>query len=333
MVSPPQAVEAFRPAAHDPMESIPHLAFERVQALLKSVANPPKLLNSLAHLRQPLLRQRKLHGVRQFGHVAHALLDLVNFRQQPARVLPLALPRLLQDPLVEGEDRRGPGELPRHREVRVKAPVLAGDGGDERPHHEVQDRAHREDRHRKAARGDDVVALRRREVVPDCLELARGGPRAGYAPGKRSEVAAGAVLVVVVLSGSVAAERPVPVSGGGGRGSAGVLVVEHEDGEIGERLLRSAELALAEQPAVAFSAGVKGADHDLELLLPQADLVDAVADGVAEIERLDAAIEEVGDQTVERGSGDGDPTGGDDGSEILLGGEEGVEEPSDPGEG
>ena len=74
--------------------------------------------------------------------------------------------------------------------------------------------------------------------------------------------------------------------------AAAALVVEHEDGQIGEGLAGAADLALPER-----RGGGRGGERgggDGEVLAPLADEVEAVAEGVAEVERLDGAVEEVG---------------------------------------
>jgi hypothetical protein len=60
----------------------------------------------------------------------------------------------------------------------------------------------------------------------------------------------------------------------------------------------------------------------------------AVADGVAEVERLDGAVGEAGDKAVERGSRGGRvPRAEEQGAKLLEAEEEGFEEAARPGEG
>ncbi|KAF0893938.1 hypothetical protein E2562_031860 [Oryza meyeriana var. granulata] len=81
-----------------------------------------------------------------------------------------------------------------------------------------------------------------------------------------------------------------------------VLVVEHEDGEIGEHLAGAADLALPWQRYGGVRRGGERDGGDGEVLLPLADKVEAVAEGVAEVEGLDSAVEAA---AVELGVGEG----------------------------
>ncbi|URE07665.1 hypothetical protein MUK42_18520 [Musa troglodytarum] len=75
----------------------------------------------------------------------------------------------------------------------------------------------------------------------------------------------------------------------------------------------------------------EGHQHDLEVLAPVPHLIDAVAHGVADVERLHGAIEEVRYGTV-----DGNRRSvvtEEDHPELLLAHEEGVEKPPHPGDG
>lgn len=76
-------------------------------------------------------------------------------------------------------------------------------------------------------------------------------------------------------------------------------------------------------------------DGDLRQLLPVAEQLDAVRDGVADVEGLHGAVEEVGDEAVERGLRElgGIAAGDEDGLKFGLAAEESVEEVSEPGDG
>jgi hypothetical protein len=107
-----------------------------------------------------------------------------------------------------------------------------------------------------------------------------------------------------------------------------VAVVEHEDGEVSKRLARAADAVDAEQRGVVEMRGEDGCGVG-EALMPLLDEVEAIMDGVAEIERLEAgAVEEVSDEAVERGPRGGRvPVPGADeqkGAELLEAEEEGV---------
>jgi len=70
------------------------------------------------------------------------------------------------------------------------------------------------------------------------------------------------------------------------------------------------------------------------VLSPLADEVESVADGIAEVERLDGAVEEVGDEAVKRGPRCGRVPGAEEqGAELLKAEEEGVDKAARPGEG
>lgn len=80
---------------------------------------------------------------------------------------------------------------------------------------------------------------------------------------------------------------------------------------------------------------VEGGDGDLGEALPGPDEVEAVGDGIADVEGLDAAVEQVGDEAVQGGFGElGRVAAHDeDGLELGLAAEEGVEEVAEPGDG
>lgn len=75
------------------------------------------------------------------------------------------------------------------------------------------------------------------------------------------------------------------------------------------------------------------------MLAPQAELVDAVADGVAEVERLDGAVKEVREEAVEGRAGEVSllllplAAAEEDHPELFLADEETVEQLADPSEG
>ncbi|THU50265.1 hypothetical protein C4D60_Mb06t18360 [Musa balbisiana] len=106
----------------------------------------------------------------------------------------------------------------------------------------------------------------------------------------------------------MAAERTVAL----GEDRARVLLVEHEDGEF---------------PVVR----AEGHDHDLEVLPPLPQLIDTIAHGVADVERLHGALEEVGHEAVHQGRRPA--VAKEDHPELLLADEEGVQEAPDPGYG
>lgn len=110
---------------------------------------------------------------------------------------------------------------------------------------------------------------------------------------------------------------------------AGVLLVEHRDGQIDQGLLCTAKLALPQAPPIPQSA-----NHDLQELLPLPDLLNPVPYGIADVERLHAPLVELGQQAL-RGwrSRDISPVVEEDDPELLLAAEEGVEELLNPGEG
>ena len=97
--------------------------------------------------------------------------------------------------------------------------------------------------------------------------------------------------------------------------AAGVLVVEHEDGEVGERLAGAADLALPERRG--GGGVVERGGGDGEVLAPLAEQVEAVAERVAEVEGLDGAVEEVGEEAVERGAREGGVGAEEEGAELL----------------
>lgn len=155
------------------------------------------------------------------------------------------------------------------------------------------------------------------------------GARAG--PGAPAAAAPAVVAVAVgkgVPSSTGAAEGAVALSDD----SPSVLVVEHEDGEIGEGLAGAADLGLS---SLRGGGGGESGGGDGEVLAPLADEVEAVAEGVAEIEGLDGAVEEVEEEAVERGAGEGLGVGEgeEDSAELLEADEEGVEEAARPSEG
>nr|ACL53258.1 unknown [Zea mays] len=201
-----------------------------------------------------------------------------------------------------------------------------------------EDGAHGVDGGGEASRGSVVVRAGHGESSPDGLQLARGRPGPGHAPGEGPEVGAGAG------AGAPAAAAPAVVARGLLVGAAegsvaladdapAVPVVEHEDGEVGERLAGAADLGLPERRGGIRGRGEDGCG-DGEVLAPLADEVEAVADGVAEVERLDGAVGEVGDEAVERGPRGGRVPGAEEqGAELLEAEEEGFEEAARPGEG
>ena len=70
------------------------------------------------------------------------------------------------------------------------------------------------------------------------------------------------------------------------------------------------------------------------MLSPLADEVESVADSVAEVERFDGTVEEVGDEAVERGPRCGRVLGAEEqGAELLEVEEEGVDEVARLGKG
>jgi hypothetical protein len=83
----------------------------------------------------------------------------------------------------------------------------------------------------------------------------------------------------------------------------------HEDGEVSERLAGAADLGLPEWLG-GVGQGGEDCGGDGEVLAALADEVEAVSDNVAEVERLDGAVEDVGDKAVERGASGGGGGGG-----------------------
>lgn len=100
-------------------------------------------------------------------------------------MLAVLLLGLVEDAVEECDEGASPGEGPGHRcEVRLEAAVLAWDCCHERPGDDEQHGAHGVDGGGEASGGGDVVRAGHREASPDGLQLARGGPCAGDAPGE-----------------------------------------------------------------------------------------------------------------------------------------------------
>ncbi|ONK77525.1 uncharacterized protein A4U43_C02F7480 [Asparagus officinalis] len=77
---------------------------------------------------------------------------------------------------------------------------------------------------------------------------------------------------------------------------SGFFVIEHQEGEIRQRFLRSPDLALADRSLI----GIESGDDNLEMIPPLTDLIDSIADRVADIEGLDGPLEVIGDESIER---------------------------------
>jgi len=111
--------------------------------------------------------------------------------------------------------------------------------------------------------------------------------------------------------------------------AGGGVVIDEELGEVGERLARAAELALVDLRGAPQHGG-----GDVGEALPAAHLVDAVARGVADVERLDGALVELGHHLLgRRGQRAAAARLGHHDPELLLADDEGLEQAPDPGDG
>lgn len=114
--------------------------------------------------------------------------------------------------------------------------------------------------------------------------MLRRGPVLGHAPRQR-----------LVFSGvGVSGAAPEGAGAFGSLGGGVAVVVQHGGYEGGERLLGAADLAVTE------GGLFEGRDGDLGEALEVLDGVKAEADGIADIEGLDDAVEELREDLVER---------------------------------
>lgn len=105
--------------------------------------------------------------------------------------------------------------------------------------------------------------------------------------------------------------------------------MQHGGDEGGERLLRAADLAVAQ------GRHFEGVNDDLGEALEVFNGVEAEHDGVADVEGFDEAVEELWEELVERRLGDlrGVAAHEEDGFELCFDAEELVEEAAEPGDG
>lgn len=186
-------VKAFDAAAYDAVEHLTHLLLERLQAIPHRCAHGGKLRGSLPQIGLPVPKERNGGSVDGIGELLGGFLKHLDFLEQAAGGAPLLALPLLGQAFLQGKERRRPGECRARRRggkvVRQEraGAVRARDGGDERPGGEVEYASHGVDRGGKAS----LVRARRGEPCADGLQLARGGPGAGHAPGEGAEMGGG----------------------------------------------------------------------------------------------------------------------------------------------